>query len=837
MAVKFIETSSKLSTSSWLAVDAYAFPTGATVYNAVNLSTAKYIPVTFAQNGNQKYISFLIASYTQPTVAVPYVITVALEQYIGSTWTQITTNTATYTPSNMASNMAFISIPLTSSAVTTAANTWRYKVSATTTIYLQGTSSTTPYYAVVLDNAATKAGTGDMAVFNEGVTLTIDEDWTFGDATLAFGATLANNSSIVWEYPVVSTHTLTVNQVIYIGKCNSKIIIGSSTNPVPFANRAIIKTGNNNLARAEVYYIDYNSTAVSGVEMYGEKRTDIIATIPLEVPIGVDTFDTAVDMSATWTVGDTVILLKHIQKTGAETEFTISSISGKTIKLSGTLTRKLFAGGYIMNKTVGLKQGICVENTTTTSTAILTRNDNYGYIKLSGVSGKAFRSTGTTGNWDNTNLFENLFFDCSSASGCINHSRIIINGAQNGTTTNSGTVINNLYFYNPREAAVSEYAVINNGNYATISNIYGRGMGGDTTNGNFVFTGANNTISNVHWFDTLTSGWGIAMVTALTNSTLTNITLNGSSRGVKMDGSINVTLTNVYLYGMPNYLTAQTTVSGCTFNNCSFGVGFTGSLSPTTFLSAPSVYVNYATNNCLFAIAPDLTACIPGSSFSADTYNATTNYHRDFYVYGEFSSTGSGLTDTTVHTSGTGKFAVRFESTSSTLPHTWSFYTPTGNIQNKTMTVGVWCKINNATYYAGTHQLPRLTINYDNGTTTYTQATASTDWQYLPVNFTPITTYGQITVTLSTMTDATGSNAYVYFDDFSVLYPAGYKLDLGGMDLWANGLPVTPPIATVLSANDVWSASTATEYGTDTQGEKLKSLKNASLLIDGEIIV
>ena len=153
------------------------------------------------------------------------------------------------------------------------------------------------------------------------------------------------------------------------------------------------------------------------------------------------------------------------------------------------------------------------------------------------------------------------------------------------------------------------------------------------------------------------------------------------------------------------------------------------------------------------------------------------------------------------------------------------------------MTVAVWVKINNANYYAGTYQLPRLTIDYDNGTTAYAQATNKTDWQLLFITFTPTTTFGQITVTLSARTDATTTGAYVYIDDFTVLYPAGYKLNLGGLDDWANAMPVTPPIATVLSANDVWTASSTVDYGSDTMGNKVKVLKNASLLIDGEIIV
>ena len=73
------------------------------------------------------------------------------------------------------------------------------------------------------------------------------------------------------------------------------------------------------------------------------------------------------------------------------------------------------------------------------------------------------------------------------------------------------------------------------------------------------------------------------------------------------------------------------------------------------------------------------------------------------------------LDDTTVRTAGGS--AMRFNPYSSTIPMHWEQNIPTGNIQNKTMTVSLWLKINNSAYWAGTHTKPTLTIDYDNGTT------------------------------------------------------------------------------------------------------------------------
>ena len=53
-------------------------------------------------------------------------------------------------------------------------------------------------------------------------------------------------------------------------------------------------------------------------------------------------------------------------------------------------------------------------------------------------------------------------------------------------------------------------------------------------------------------------------------------------------------------------------------------------------------------------------------------------------------------------------------------------------------------------------------------------------------------------------TDATGTNRYFYVDDVNIAYPAGVAVNLGGLDLWADGLPVAPAIATVPSLAGVW---------------------------------
>lgn len=152
--------------------------------------------------------------------------------------------------------------------------------------------------------------------------------------------------------------------------------------------------------------------------------------------------------------------------------------------------------------------------------------------------------------------------------------------------------------------------------------------------------------------------------------------------------------------------------------------------------------------------------------------------------------TGPSLTDTTAHTSG--GYALRFQPTTSTTALPWTFTVSTGNIQTYETTISVWVKINNAAYYAGTHQNPTLRIDYDNGTVVTDVATDTTDWQLLTKAFTPTTTFGQVTITIDGYTDATTTDAYFYVDDFDIAYPSGYAVNLGKLDVWADGSPITP---------------------------------------------
>jgi hypothetical protein len=218
-----------------------------------------------------------------------------------------------------------------------------------------------------------------------------------------------------------------------------------------------------------------------------------------------------------------------------------------------------------------------------------------------------------------------------------------------------------------------------------------------------------------------------------------------------------------------------------------------------------------------------------GTRIRFKDFGAVAGAHRWYDNYGVYYATGAGLTDTTVRNSG--EFCVRMENPGYAYgAASWAWDQFVGNVQanpDKTVQISVWCKINNAAFWAGVSTMPRLTVNYDNGTTfcpASAIATQTTGWQKLYLVFDPATSYPSCTVTLSMQTDAAGSNAYVYWADRSFAYPSGYVGETNTLKYWAGGMPIPEQISTALSAQDVWNAASSTDYGAGSMGERIKAM-------------
>jgi hypothetical protein len=265
---------------------------------------------------------------------------------------------------------------------------------------------------------------------------------------------------------------------------------------------------------------------------------------------------------------------------------------------------------------------------------------------------------------------------------------------------------------------------------------------------------------------------------------------------------------------------AYTTV-GCIDVDAEFGTDYANTTDIGFAVGPFPDYVFDSPNGSLVISEINVGEMIVGGRVGFKDFDGTAMDDRDIYTLAKVQRTNAALPDTTVRTAGGS--AMRFEPTSSDDRFEFTYDVPTGDLTGHTMAMAIWVKINSAVYWGGTtFEMPRLTVNYDNGTVIYSEATATTGWQLLAVHFTPTTATGKIIVTQSAMTDALTTDAYVYWDDAAVMYPAGETLNLGGLDIWDNALPVLPPIATLSSPLDIWAASKLVNYGADSMGELIK---------------
>lgn len=207
----------------------------------------------------------------------------------------------------------------------------------------------------------------------------------------------------------------------------------------------------------------------------------------------------------------------------------------------------------------------------------------------------------------------------------------------------------------------------------------------------------------------------------------------------------------------------------------------------------------------------------PGSNLRVSDTNDVANVDTIYQPYGTWVRTGYNLSDTTVWTgtafgaASAGEFGWRgapraSSSSTSPLEYEWNF--TTGDVTGLTVLVTARVKINSATYYAGTHVKPTLTVTYDNGTETSAVATGTTADQQLSVSFVPTTAYGIITIKISGSTDATGADAYFYIGEIIPSRPPGVSVNTTRLGLFSKAAPL-PPDSTFTVPASVWDEASS----------------------------
>jgi len=800
------------------------------------LSSARQIAVTFANAGN---CQGLILHLT-PTNSSTKDVTVTLQENTGS-WVDraSATLTAAQITNSVASNAQATWItPFTFSvpyAVNTTAGIWRFNITQGATgsqnWQLRTSNGSAPSYIAWCDNALSYT-TNDVIIAKDKIT--IDQDCRFdgllstGDSTYSVCAIACtgstgdynNNGMIVWDNTPAASYTMTINGIMLMS-AHAGFHVGDSANRIPTAQKAIIQviaatsgTNTNSGIWNGGFASHANVIGRMNIQMYGEipatRSTTLASDAAASQPNIVTTDSTG------WVIGDKLAIGKAGVVGGIPdtAPYTINTIAGTNIGLTtNILTNARKSGGHVFRL-----NGYGVEFRNTHNATILNYFNGGNNVVFSGVwlDGIIFNTSNGTSQWydDAANIGNIVLEDCA---------------VSNGLMTGGTSLMQNINFANkPMSVQRCHWFKA-----STFGTLYGPTSAIKTFTNNICISGSvvglsklqNMNITNNYFYNN--SGWFVGNSSGWFNSTVSNNYFWGTSSGVmRNDGAmVNVIWSGNQHEQVLRSIWNFSTIINCPMINETYGIE-AGSFEIYNAFVSYSPYANFVIDNPNIgtSITPTLNDKdgVDGSQIRFQNYDQTANSDFTHMPYGKIYRTGTGLADTTVRTAG--GFAMRFEPTYSPNLMHWEQNVPTGNIQNKTMTVSVWVKINNAAYYAGTHTKPTLTIDYDNGTTMSSVATTGTGWQQLAVVFTPTTTYGQIEMKVTGATDATGTNRYFYVDDVNIAYPAGVAVDLGNLDLWADGLPVAPAIATVPSLGGVWDEPLAAHTVSGSFGYFLKKV-------------
>lgn len=768
-------------------------------------------------------------------------------------------------PPNVGANdstYAYMIVPFeftTPYAVDTTADKWRF-------IFYQEGGTTGTYYFGVSDGVISENFNyfawcdNQLSFTNDDVLIckdrvTIDASFSI-KGILGYGNTVYSNAglicrslsknideiaNLVWEENPSASYTMTIDGALILGSF-SGFQIGSEANPIPASAKANIvftapSVGTNvSMIQTPYYYSTSRHIGKSAYIFYGEIPTKRVGFLASNALAGQNKIVLTEDMSADWQVGDELAIGKQLVRgQGSVATYTITSFNGTEITLNTNIASYTrYAGGTVLN----LSRAYGIEFTSD--------NDaRYHYIMNNipvheRVSGCKFKNVSFLSViYATTQYYE----DASSTKSyiCDNQHR--------ATQTTSP--------------------------YFVSKAVIGR-LGGDLKR-NYCFRSNFNYLLGALYIASFKSG----LYNIEENISLCNYSF---SAGYAASTNYRVIFKNnrwensyyamLYLFGKNSVIEGNTFWGGSSthpsvrfgtfclnpvfknnyfdYNYYSLGYGaaglvINGSSKNDNFgqeqANLNEFYITSAVLGDISIVNPKGVITLANQSLIPETTNGfklrianenqVANVDKVYLTEGYYVRCGTGLPDTTVHTDG--GFSLRMEALNE--PLLFEQYVPTGDITGKTMTVAVWVKLNSSNYWAGTNVMPRLTVDYDDGSIAYAEAGQTTDWQLLIVPITPITSYGRIKITLSIETDQSGSDAYVYWDDMSVLYPAGVQVSLGSFDIWANAEPITPSISTNLSPADVWNVQTSGLTGAGTTGKKLKDLENPKIVHDSGLVI
>jgi hypothetical protein len=732
-------------------------------------------------------------------------------------------------------------------AVDITASKWRINVSqgsGSGTWYVLTSDATALSYVTWSDVSVSFAST-DFVVAKD--KCKIDMSATFGALTGTGFATVGNcgwscvspnasTSADDWDMFYVdapaAAYTLTLKGYLTLSS-RSIFKIGKASSVIPYSTQFKLladtptygSAGQSGLA--SVFRAQYYGDVGSGLAVYGEVPSRMRSTLTAGTAVGSPTL--TVDNETGWANGDIVAVTK--QDTGAAssaTLYTVLSTSANTVTLTGNIaTNDRLTGGKVAR--MGPSGfGVVLEQTSSSPSSrwIILGNPCRFHIQGAFIKYPYFTccysmaylwpnnltevytvTSCVIQGWSmNSNMFNyfngpggTLVEDCNFAlanTGCKCFVMSRATPAQTGVIASTGgTIARRNLVTNP---GMFTDAVVNS-DFTYQDNIF------HNTSCGFAVGGYNATITNNEFYGVY--GGGAIQAGALTvGSVYTNLDVNNNS--------FIRCLTAVWF-------TQNAIVLGTVFKNSTFNSNTTDLAFKDDQL-LQNVLFDGITTPAPLTYTGTLSNMVPGSFIGLASEGAA-GVDRTLSTFGIFAKTGDGLVDTRVHTAGTGAYAMKMNPSTTTDELRWVQKLPIGSYKNKTAQFGIWINITSANYYAGVHVLPHIHLEYDNGTVVTAYALAQTGWQFVSVPYTPVTDYGEITITLAMQTDATGTDADIIVDDAAAAPPPGIApLNLGALDLWAGAMPVVPSLSLpVFSAQDVWAVLPST-FGVGTVGEALE---------------
>jgi len=798
-----------------------------------SVSTTKRYGQVFTAPDTSSSVLGCIMYWANVSVNKTKFLTIALQEYNGSSWIDKATKTIdeTYIKyDNMSktgtgvSSFIYFKFDTPYTFTTTTAGYYRFSfIGGTDTVSIRydTVSSSTIWYMCIDDRTSAVGGTDDIMIIGDPTTgfstLIIDGNLTCGagnNLTAVPNTTQTNNAVMIGHSGRIQASTTASTSLTFnghfMGLNGGSYLAGTINTPLNASyTHELIPKGQTTLSQNSMIYF-YNYRTDENYVFSGTPTTQIgwyssgsgTTASPLITTTAVD-----------WNVGDEIVItgsayntweIKYIITKNSSSSFVLSSSRGGG---EAGYSNTHYTTDFIQNITHNVK--IRSDDQTKPFAG-----GSYAY-SANGVRFKncEIRDAGgdTSGRY-NFILGSSARYSVSIENCSLVPADVSYAGIYSYSSANANSKIDGLVGY-LRTTSTNSIGILYLANYkGTYQNIYL--IGGYSRQATY---SGKVTYSNIYSYNgqrrTATGSYNYYPL-GLNGS---NCVYNNINVQASRDVSVYVAGTNnvcknshfgdVYSNNRDINVGYIATTPQIVFDNCKFGTWGTANL-----WSSP---IDSETNSIYM--------CSAGSYVIFTNIDGNLDDSQGFYPEGQIDSTGAGLTDTTIRT--TGGFPMRFRPQYGdiTLPVIQTI--PTGNIQNKTMIVGVWIKINNANYWGGTYSMPRLTIEYDNGTIVYKDALqVAGEWQFVYLPFTPTTAYGVVSVTLECASDATTTDAYVYVTDWSVFYPAGVQLDLGKQAVWVKGLPVFPTIATNLSVNDVWTVPTSTLTGTGTVGKLVNEL-------------